>query len=263
MSVVIKMKADTLHEQMARFAMTPLAQPVLLNSVPKCGTHLIRNIVRMFTPAEQQYHATFIQLPNLHQHAAAALNPQRPMLSWGHLLFSDDSAVATSRVRHIVLVRDPYDFVLARARFFLSDEFQGPLNNIKDGAASIEAVLNLMIFGAFGKNPSLQEVFTYNAAAWMGTNAKLYRYEDIIRHVKALETTAAQAFFEQLLGDCGIAALPDDWRERVKIGSAREHSATSREHLTGKVTLPETLPETQRRLVDFAAPGLRALLGYA
>jgi hypothetical protein len=261
MSVVIKMKADTLHEEMARFSMTPLTQPVFLNSVPKCGTHLIRNIVRMFTPAEQQYHATFIQLPLLRQHAAA-FSGKPPFLSWGHLLFSDDSAVAVSKARHIVLVRDPYDFVLARARFFLSDAFQGPLNNIKNGAADIESVLNLMIFGAFQKNPTLVEIFTYNAVAWMGTSAKLYRYEDIVNHLKDLDSKAAHSFFTKFLGDCGIDPLPDDWRQRVSVGSDRRHSATSREHLTGVAPLPDELPEAQKRLVDYHAPGLRALLGY-
>lgn len=261
MSVVIRMKADTLHEEMARFAMQPLKEPVFLNSVPKCGTHLIRNIVRMFTPAEQQYHATFIQLPLLRQHAAAfAGNP--PYASWGHLLFSDDSAVAVSKVRHIVLVRDPYDFVLARARFFLSDAFQGPLNNIKNGAVDVESVLNMMIFGAFQKNPSLAEIFTYNAVAWMGTHAMIYRYEDLIHHLRDLESAAAQAFFRKFLSDCGIDALPEDWLERVRVGSDRKHSATSREHLTGAVQVPDTLPAAQKQLVDFHAPGLRAFLGY-
>jgi hypothetical protein len=261
MSVVIRMKADTLHEEMGRFTMAPLREPVFLNSVPKCGTHLIRNIVRMFTPAEQQYHATFIQLPLLRQHMAAFAG-KPPYASWGHLLFSDDSAVAVRNVRHIVLVRDPYDFVLARARFFLSDAFQGPLNNIKNGAADIESVLNMMIFGAFQKNPTLVEIFTYNAVAWMGTEAKLFRYEDILQHLKDLNAPAAETFFRGFLGDCGIDPLPDDWRERVAVGADRKHSATSREHLTGVIQVPDELPAAQKRLVDFHAPGLRAMLGY-
>ena len=67
--------------------------PVFLNSVPKCGTHLLRNIVRMFVPVEQQYHKTFIQHAILGQHMAA-FNPATPMLSWGHLFFSDAAAIA-------------------------------------------------------------------------------------------------------------------------------------------------------------------------
>ena len=116
-------QGDNLNELNRNFSQTPLEQPVFLNSVPKCGTHLFRNIVRMFVPVEQQYHATFIQIPVLKQHLRAFSKPT-PKLSWGHLLFSDESAIALEGVRHTVLVRDPYTWVLARARFFLSDTFQ-------------------------------------------------------------------------------------------------------------------------------------------
>jgi hypothetical protein len=152
--------------------------------------------------------------------------------------------------------------VLARARFFLSDEFQGRLNNIKGGAATTEDVLNMMIFGAFDKNPSLGEIFAYNAVAWLGTRAHMLRYEDIILHLKALDTPAAEAFFAGLLEQCGIA-MPADWRERVRMGSDRKHSATSRDRLTGMIEVPDELPDAQKRLVDFHAPGLRRILGYA
>ncbi|MDX2237777.1 MAG: hypothetical protein NW203_09455 [Hyphomonadaceae bacterium] len=258
--VRIKMKADTLHEDMQRFAMAPLKESVFLNSVPKSGTHLLRNIVRMFVPAEQQYHRDFIQLPNLHLHLAAFAG-QPPAVSWGHLLFADPSAVALKGVRQVVLVRDPYDWVLARARFYLSEEFQGSLNNIKGGAAAIDDVLNLMIFGSFQKAPSLLDIYTFNAVAWMNGATFMVRYEDIVRHLKALDGIAANAFFAELLGACGID-LPADWRERVRIGSDRKHSATAREHLSNDVAVPDDLPERQKRLVDFAAPGLRAMLGY-
>jgi hypothetical protein len=61
---------------------------------------------------------------------------------------------------------------------------------------------------------------------------------------------------------CGIA-MPADWRERVRIGADRKFSGTARENLTGlPFTIPDELPDAQRRLVDFAAPGLRPLLGY-
>ncbi|MDX1489458.1 MAG: hypothetical protein R3268_14705, partial [Acidiferrobacterales bacterium] len=85
-------KADNLNAANARFAQRPLETPVFLNSVPKCGTHLIRNIIRMFVPVEQQYHKIFIQYPKLREHQAA-FSHTRPFLSWGHLLFSDDAAI--------------------------------------------------------------------------------------------------------------------------------------------------------------------------
>ena len=63
MAIITGIK-DTLDAEVARFSQTPLAQPVLLNSVPKGGTHLLRNIVRMFVPVEQHYDRDWSGAPN-------------------------------------------------------------------------------------------------------------------------------------------------------------------------------------------------------
>jgi len=257
----IVINPDNLNELNRNYTQTPLAAPVFLNSVPKCGTHLMRNIVRMFVPVEQQYHRAFIQHPILRQHVAA-FSRSAPMLSWGHLLFSDDAVIALRHVRHLVLVRDPYDWVLARARFFLSDAFRGELDHIKGGRASVPDVLNMMIFGVHDRAPHLQEIFLHNAVSWLGTDAKLVRYEELIAALRELDAPMAEAYFTGLLGACGIA-LPADWRERVRVGSDRNQSGTARENLRGPAAdVPEELPEQQKRLVEYAAPGLRRILGY-
>ena len=256
-------KGDNLNELNRNFAQIALRVPVFLNSVPKCGTHLMRNIVRMFVPTEQQYHAIFIQHPVLRQHVGA-FSRERPMLSWGHLLFSDDAAIALKHVKHTVLVRDPYDWVLARARFFLSENFQGSLEHLKNGNVSVEEVLNMMILGIYEKAPTLQEIFLHNAIGWMGTKAEIVRFEDLIANLKDLDSPAAESYFAGLLAKCGIDKLPDDWRERVRIGSDRKQSGTARENLSGTgLLVPDELPELQKRIVEVSAPGLRTLLGYA
>ena len=254
-------KADNLNEFNRNFEQRPLAAPVFMNSVPKCGTHLMRNILRMFVPVEQQYHAAFIQYPILRQHAAA-FSRSAPRLSWGHLLFSDDPAIALRHVHHLLLVRDPHDWVLARARFFLSDTFQGSLEHLKGGNVSVEEVLNMMILGIHDKVPTMQEIFLHNAVGWMGTKARLVRFEDVLKHLRQPASDEAEAFFRDLLGFCGIE-LPGDWRERVRVGSDREQSGTARENLRGVgADIPDELPAMQKRLVEHAAPGLRLLLGY-
>ena len=255
-------KGDNLNQLNRKFEQTRLLQPVFLNSVPKCGTHLFRNIVRMFVPVEQQYHNAFIQIPILHQHLQA-FSRSNPLLSWGHLLFSDDSAIALKDVNHTVLVRDPYDWVLARARFFLSDTFQGSMEHLKGGKVSVEEVLNLMIFGIYDKAPTLQDIFLNNSIAWLGTKAKILKMEDLLRAVRHLDTDAAEKYFSSTLKYCGIMTLPNDWRERIRIGSDRKQSGTARENLAGPANdVPDELPSEQKKLVDFAVPGLRQLLGY-
>ena len=258
--VGVKLKPDTLDDENRKFEQQPLGQPLFLNSVPKCGSHLLRNIMRMFVPLEQQYTAQFIQAQILDRHLTAFSDP-RNMLSWGHLMFNDFSAVAAGRARQILLVRDPYDWVIARARFFLSDEFGG-FEILKEGTLTVDALLNMMIFGVHEKAPPLASIFVYNALAWLGTGVHVVRYEDLVAAVKDLDSESADRFFAALFEAAGIDR-PADWRERVRIGSDRKQSGTARENLSGvEVEFPPMLPEMQRKMVDLAAPGLRQLLGY-
>ncbi len=253
---------DNLDELNPNYKQEPLTQTFFLNSVPKSGSHLLKNIVRMFVPVDQQYNRDFIQYPTLKNHQSA-FHPSKPQLSWGHLLFGDGPSILLKDASHILLVRDPYDWVLARTRFFLSDNFQANLEHMKNGKVNMEEFLNMMIFGVFNLFPTMREIYENNAVAWMGTKAQFVKYEDLIQHVKNLESTEAETFFKDLLGLAEID-LPEDWRERVQIGSDRKQSGTARENLMLKgQQVPEVLPDTQKKLVDYACPGLRDILGYA
>lgn len=258
----VQVQPDTLNDENRRFTQVPLRQPIFLNSVPKSGSHLLRNIVRMFVPVEQQYAAEFIQWPNLAQHRHA-FDPSRPMLSWGHLFFADASAIETARARRILLYRDPYDWVIARARFFLSEQFSGNVDHLKHSGLTADELLTMMIFGLPGKAPSLHDYYELNAAAWLGARAHVVKLEAIVAALADLDSAEAEHFFATLLEACGIER-PDDWRPRVAIGADKRQSGTARENLTGiELDLPDTLGPRHRALVDYHAPGLRALLGYA
>jgi len=252
---------DTLNERNSEFAQSSLTQQFFLNSVPKSGSHLLKNIIRMFVPVDQQYDVDFIQFPTLKQHHHVfSAHPQK--LSWGHLLFADSSAILLKDVRHILLIRDPYDWVLARARFFLSDNFQGNLEHLKHGRCNIPDFLNMMIFGVHNRFPMMSDIYENNAVAWLGTGAHVVHYEDIIKHLKNLDTPKAKLFFAGLLA-VGDIDLPDDWKARILVGSDRKQSGTARENLTLKgQKVPTALPDMQKRLVDYTNPGLREILGY-
>jgi hypothetical protein len=258
----VRVKPDTLDEENRKFAQVPLKQPVFLNSVPKSGSHLLRNIIRMFVPVEQQYQAEFIQYQFLNQHLAA-FDPAANRLSWGHLFYFDATQAALRGVRHLVLVRDPYEWVLAQARFVLSDEFQAGLDHFKKPDVPVEAVLNLVIQGIKPQLAPLAITYHFNAVAWFGTGVQLLRYEDLVRALRDLDGAGGENYFSALFHACGIER-PDDWRDRVRIGSDRKQSGTARENLTGLGSrIPAELPDAQKRLVDSLAPGLRGLLGYA
>lgn len=259
---MVRLKPDTLDAENRKFAQVRLPQPLFLNSVPKSGSHLLRNVMRMFVPVEDQYQVQFIQWGNLMQHLAA-FRPENRMLSWGHLMFSDASAIEAAPARKMVLVRDPYTWVLARARFFLSDEFGDNTMLVKNGELTVDTLINLMIFGIHQKAMPMRDLFNYNAVAWLGTDCTMLRYEDLVAAVKDLESGAAEAYFMRVFEAAGLVSVPDDWRERVRIGADRKQSGTASENLTGEAArIPKVLTDQQRALVDYAAPGLRALLGY-
>ena len=262
MRAAVKIKPDTLDEETRRFDPAPVRQPLFLNSIPKSGSHLLRNILRMFVPVEQQYRAQFIQWPNLREHLTA-FDPARNYMSFGHLFFTDGSAIELRNVRKILLYRDPYDWVLARARFYLSDEFQANLNHLKEGLVSVDDLLSLMIFGIRTEAPALPDMYALNVVAWLASDVFPVRYEDLLTHVRSIETPNAETYFASLLDACGIGVLPENWRERVLVGADRRQSATARENLTGiQMDLPDSLPEKHKQLVDYVAPGLRGILGY-
>jgi hypothetical protein len=257
----VNVMQDSLDQENRRFRQEPLRRPVFLNSIPKSGSHLLRNIIRMFVPVEQQYAADFIQWANMKQHLAA-FDPAAPKLSWGHLFLADASAIETAPAHRILLYRDPYDWVIARARFFLSEQFSGNIDHLKSGALDADELLTMMIFGLPGKAPSLHDIYELNAAAWLGARVHPVKFEDLVRHVGDPGSDHADAFFARLLEACGIER-PGDWCERVLIGADRRQSGTARENLTGiPLVLPSELGPRHRALVDYHAPGLRALLGY-
>ncbi len=258
----ILVQRDNLDQANARFAQADLREPVFLNSMPKSGSHLLRNIMRMFVPVAQHYTEDFIQWGNLQRHKVA-FDPARPRLSWGHLFFADASAIETARTRRVLLYRDPYDWVIARARFILSDQFSSNVDHLSSGALTGDELLTMMIFGLPQKLPSLNDIYELNAAAWLGSRCHVVKYEDLVHHVANLDSVEAEAFFAALFEACGID-LPRDWRERVRVGSDRKESGTARENLTGVgIELPDRLGEVHRALVDYQAPGLRRVLGYA
>lgn len=258
---IVKLMPDTLNRETCRFEQSRLSEPIFLNSVPKSGSHLLRNIVRMFVPVEQQYQEQFVQWGNMPQHLEA-WDREKNYLSWGHLFFSDASAIELGHVRKVLLYRDPYDWILARARFFMSENYQGNVEFISEGRLSVDDLLSLMIFGIHGKSPPMADIFLFNAVAWLGSQVHVVRFEDLRNCCMDLESAATERYFADLLAACGIA-MPSDWRERVRIGADPKNSGTARENLSGAIELPEHLPEKHRRLVDFAAPGMRQILGYA
>ena len=259
----VSVAPDTINDESAKFTQVSLSRSVFLNSLPKSGSHLLRNVLRMFVPVDQVYGPQFVQFPNLKQHLGA-FDANKNYLISGHLLFSDHTAILANRTNKILLVRDPYSWVLAQARFFVSDIVSSNFEQIKSGALTVDDLIGLMIFGMYKKSPPMLQQYELYVVGWLAADSYMVRYEDLIKHITSIETDAAESYFAELLDKCGIA-IPGDWKERVMIGADRKQSATARENINRGTSLfefPRELSDRHKQMVDFSAPGLRKLLGY-
>ena len=254
-----------LREASNSFVSVSLQTPLFLNSVPKCGTILLRNILLMFVGFEQIHSGKFIIDRNLREYASA-FDPERPMFSWGHLNLIDEAARTVGRSKIIILVRDPHAYVLANLRFLMSQQTQDPFSRyVRSHRLSIDRVIALVIFGNWNEGNycvPLRNLFVDNAIGWLGEDTTLIRYEDLVRHVRSLETEEAFEFFRRLVSDAGLGELPFDWRERVLTGADRKLSSTARENLSIDINIPDELTRQQKAMVEVAAPGIRRALGY-
>ncbi len=254
---------DNLLEGSRTFECKPLRQGLFLNSVPKSGTHLLRNILLMFVSRDETYHKDFIDGSNIQSHLSALIE-DKAYFSWGHLAFSAVTASIVKKVRKLMLVRDPYDYVLSMSRYLLSDHPTDSLSEyIRTKELTAKEVMRIVIFGVYHPSelPGIEHVYLRNAVAWLGNDTYLVRYEDLRAHLNNLDTEAADIYFSLIFEAAGIAK-PDDWRIRVRTGSDPRLSWTARMYVGSPSGLPEKLGSLERSMVDCVAPGLRAMLGY-
>lgn len=237
----------------------------LLNSVPKSGTHLLRNIVRMFIGNYQTYRPFAVD-HDWHEHALGMGNPDKKFFC-GHVNFGLKTLLASRDFNQVLLVRDPFDYVMSYARFFYSEEFQAPIALLlRREGLPFNAALSVVINGVYDPQyyfASVGDVYRDNAIKWLRL-AHLVRYEDIIAAVQSIDEPRSELFLKDLLARFGILDLPDDWRERIRIGVDPGISATA----SHQINLPEGsetmggLPEAARQEIEALYPGLRAALGY-
>jgi Sulfotransferase domain len=244
----------------ARFVSSPLASDILVNSVPKCGTMLLRNVVYMFVPREAVY-LPFVVNDNL---SSKPIFEQKVVFT-GHVNHDVVSRVVFRDAKHLIIVRDPYDYVLAQARFMFSKVMQERTELarfIATHSLSMDDVVPLMIAGiAFGGNiwPSVGDMFARNALSWTD-RCHFVKYEELRKHANAVETAGAYGYFASLLAACGLE-MPSDWQERVEAGADRGLSDTASDDFDVRGDR-NYLIESEKALFASVAPKLREVLGY-
>lgn len=249
----------------SRFEGIPQSRPLFLNSIPKCGTLLLRNVLLMFVRGESVVLDEFIIDPNISQHQEFFKPTARHFL-WGHVTHADEAARITCDARSLILVRDPFDYVLSYASFLYSLQNDATFGRyVRAHMLPVDRVIAAVIFGNGNSElyfEDLRDVYLKNAVAWLGTGTTLVRYEDLVWSLRHLDSPEAETYWRALIEACGFVEFPSDWRDRVRAGSDRKLSSTARENLDVLAPIPTELTATQKAMVEAAAPGIRAILGY-
>ena len=255
----------------AKFQHQPLKQPSILITVAKSGSHLVRNILCMFIPWEQQDYSHTDLAPFRENKII-----EHPSFRWGHVGISPNTTNVLRYARKVLLIRDPYDWVLSMARFTTTYLLSGrdrnhsshPNDDIyRNKGATVEEIFSIIITGTDVRNqhPSLRSAYIPIAVGWMPLDVHLVRYEEICKHVESIrkgeDTPETEQYFRDLIGTFNID-LPPDWKTRVLVGADRRMSMTARENIGDSTNIPAVLPDKFKRMVDFTVPHLREYLGY-
>lgn len=248
-----------------KFESTPLTQKIFLNSVPKCGTMLLRNIVLMFTGVDEFYEP-MLSTTNMDP----LLTCPEVKFFYGHVNCTPDSRAILSKFKHLVLVRDPYDYVAAYARFFYSEQLstESELGKyIQLYKLTFDDVVPFVINGwnlRGEDHPNIRDQFILNALLWLNDRVMLVKYEDIVANLRDLQSPQADQFFTDILSFLCIPK-PEDWRTRVIAGSDRAISSTSSEKIESNSPGLERkgLNNFEKNIVNIVAPNLRSILGYS
>lgn len=247
---------NILDESLKRFKYDEIKieKPILLNSVPKSGTNLLRNIIMHFVGRERTCPVAVV--PETLEEVKGLKNYD---FYYGHL-FKNPSAYLYSRnFNMVLLMRDPLKYIPSMARWaFHHSKPWGDISEvIQAEQVPFHEVMNYCITGIqqnFGI-PSLKDMYLKNLIEWIDSAAILVRYEELTKHIKQIDSIQTEKYFGSLFNSMGIV-LPTDWKERVLAGSNPEGSPTYYSGARSELT------EYQHLLANAEAPSLRKILGY-
>jgi tetratricopeptide (TPR) repeat protein len=244
-----------------------LTEPILVCSVPKCGTHLLRGIL------EQVLGRNLIARPGriLSETDIRSGMILENKVLFCHLQHSKELSDYISLIPKILLVRDPRDYVVSQAYFYdglKKDEslLEKRFKELPDWNTKISAAILGMEEGEF-RLASVAEAFINYYINWLDSdNYVAVRFEDILLP-KSVEFKR-KGNFRYNIGDIetilGFLDFPINSAEKliddIKAGSDPARSATFRSGKRG--TWRVEFNEDHVEQLKLVAPGLVTELGY-
>jgi hypothetical protein len=239
-----------------------LKNKIFLISVPKSGTHLLRNIIRVLINNENVYRP-FVQDYDFDGHLEAIKN-EKYYFYTGHLNFHSYTYLNTINMRKILLIRDPYSVLISSCKFFYSDNHNSYIKDffIKNNITPSQSI-DMLINGVYDNDvyiPSIGDIYKENAIKWF-SSSYVVKYEDLISGLDNLVNKKDEAYIKTLLKEIGFDCLPENWIEIIADGANPKWSKTSN-LVFSRNDICTYLTLDQRLQFEMLNPGLRNSLGY-
>jgi hypothetical protein len=203
-----------LAESIEKFSPLSPGHPVLVNSTPKAGTHLLRNIIAHFVG--ENCREQFVMYDDI----ATTFPLQETQVVVGHVPWCVDAVLAARGVPQILLIRDPIDVLVALSRAaFAPNETRPDYVFVRENLTLHEYMALLVTgynIGGVSVGPYSRFLHEF-MLGWYGQDVFLIDFSEL--------TSLKQSLLESILEFCGVD-LPSDWRKRVAAGMSPSLSAT-------------------------------------
>ncbi len=223
---------SALGESINRFHPVHFKNKVLLNSVPKAGTHLLKSIVAHMIGVP--FSEKFLDVYNFNDIWGCA--DEKPAYFVGHLPFDLKFAIELRNVKHMLLIRDPAQLIIATARAAFDPRIDRPdYRFIRSNFSLREYVVMLargyQIDGA--SVASFDQFLKDFMGDWLCQDVLVVDFDSVLAIAKNPSSDASRYSMERFAEVFGFD-LPGDWIERTQAASNRSLSATFLPPLVGE-----------------------------
>jgi hypothetical protein len=241
-----------------------LKQPVIVLPVPKCGTHLLVNILLQIFGSnnvhgfEGEHKMALIDDTYLSTHELSN------KLYCGHIWHSGNLSDKLKKVPKIILVRDPRDYVVSHAHHY--DYLNIKENDVDEFFQKLDDSdkLSAAILGVTTRNGIISPVydmFVNYAIKWLDSSCMVVRFEDLVSSTpgKIEEKTinVVKSIIKFIAPDTSFDSnIMDD----IFLGSDPSISITFRKGKVGK--WKEEFNPLHIKQFKITAPSLLSSLGY-
>lgn len=250
-----------LNDSVTRWSPMSVHSRWLVNSHPKSGTHLLRNIVLHFARGAVHQAILFFDT-----YRGVVQTTSAPEIYIGHVPRATFTSVPESReFGTVLLIRHPCAIALALARAFYDVNTTRADHLQMRREFSFEEIVGKVICGyecaGFRSSPLATSLAEFTLE-WLGETAFTVKFEEIVARLKGPDYRLV-AYLAPLLEGM-FRTVPDDAAQRIRAGAAPEISHTYSR--TGDGALARLRPADVLALVPTAESRrlreIAAVLGY-